>query len=263
MKRLVLKVLGIAALAATTGCATSVYRVSESVPAVSQMPASRNATRKPVAAVWANAADDKAAGVAKALQAAVEADLNARGFDIGTEDPADSEVAMTVACREKARLDEWRVDEGTAEVRVSEGATGKLLGVKSFTAAGQRTLDEAQSATSVGAGLSGQVLPWLAKTLVARKIPLAPSGLAVMMLTICPDDVMADPSEALAVQRRFMDVVAARPGVKSCRLDREVPASRSFVFRVEYEPQSFPGGLLNTIVLENPHLGEAELKIVR
>jgi hypothetical protein len=54
------------------------------------------------------------------------------------------------------------------------------------------------------------------------------------------------------------------PGIVSCVLDREEPASRSFVFRVEYDPGFFPGGLLNTIVLNRPRLGAGtKLEIVR
>lgn len=265
MKKLIVKAVGIVALAAATGC-VNVYRVSEAVSAqdaVMDADSFARRSRKPVAVVKANPTDVKSASLAAVLRTSVEADLSARGFDMVKKVPGDSVVALSVTRREKARLDEWRTDEGSVEVRVTETATGKLLGVKSFTAVGQRTLDDEKSVASVGAGLSPQITAWLAKTLIARKIPLAQAKRKVMMLTICPDDVMADPAEVLSVQRRFMDVVAARPGIISCRLAQEVPANRSFVFRVEYEPESFPGGLLNTIVLENPKLGDVRLKIVR
>ena len=260
MKRLVLTTLCVAALSATTGCATSVYRVSETQNAV--LPPQ---PRKPIVAVQATPSADEAKSLSEGLKLSLDNELTRKGFDVKSERKSDAIVDVSVTRREKSKLGEWYLYEGTGDVRVKTALDGRLVGSKSFTAVGQRVLDEKKAITSVGSGLSGQITEWLSKTLVAGKVPQLPptSTHAVALLTIAPEDVLEDPAEVLRVQRQFMDAVASRPGIVFCRLEQEIPASRSFVFRVEYEVESFPGGLLNTIVLENPSLGGARLTVAR
>ena len=114
--------------------------------------------------------------------------------------------------------------------------------------------------------MASQILPWLDKALPMRKValPPPPPAPAAALVTITPADRSESQESVLAVQRNFMDSIAAHPGVVDCRLIREVPAKRAYTFRVAYDPNAFPGGLLNTIVLDVPEPGEnVKLKIVR
>lgn len=269
MKTLMSMTICAAAAMLTAGCAT-VYRVSESHCAPEQgIAQTAPAMRQPIAAVSATPSDSSATRLAASLKASVENHLVTSGFKVTQGGEPDSTVVMEVSRREAARLDEWRTYEGTAEVRVGNAAeSGSLVASKTFTVLGQRALDETKAEQSLKEELARRISEWLSKVHVAKKIPLPPPPpvpqIATAIVTISPADPMASPSEALAVQRRFMDAVAAHPGILSCRLDKEIPASRAFEFRVEYEPQSFPDGLLNTLVLDRPCLGGGiELEIVR
>lgn len=269
MKKLMFALIGAAAAMAMSGCAT-VYRVSESAPAPAypQQGPGQPAMRNPSVTVKAVSVDKQANRLADSLRATVEGDLVARGFDVIAKLPADSEVALAVSRREASRLSDWRVYEGTASVRVTETASGRLLASESFKAQGTRALDEATAEAGVKNVLAQQVSRWLVKALPAKKVPLPPGppppDHMAATLTIAPEDLSRDPMEALSVQRRFMDYVATRPGIVSCVLAQEDPAHRGFTFNVVYKPGNFPGGLLNTIVLDGPRLGgNVKLEIAR
>ena len=255
MKTLQFAALSLAAAMMATGCST-VYRVSEVAPAggVSQKAESAVALRSPAASVKIKAKDAQAKIVAEGLKIEIENGLSARGFDVAAKTPADSSVSISLSCRRAAKLDEWRAYEGRMDARVTEAATGRLLGAKSFTVAGERALDESKALDSVKSGLYRQLSPWLSKVMVAKPLPLPP-GAAVAHIAITPADMSEDQSNVLAVQRSFMDAVQAHQGVISCRLAQAVPSQRKYVFFVQYDAAAFPGGLLNTLVLDNPRLG--------
>lgn len=266
MKKLLTNLLGIAAVAAFSGCAT-VYRVSESACAADTAPhAKLPTTRSPVVRVDVAASGDRAEGLAAAVKTAVEDSLASRGFGVGAKGRPDSVVALAISCRSKDKLADWRLYEGKADVRISESPSGKLLATKSFVATGERALDEEKAMKVVKDGLSGQVLPWLEKSLPMRRValPPPPAAPAVANVTIAPEDPSEDAASVLAVQRNFMDAIAAHPGVADCRLAGEDPLRRAYTFRVAYDPAQFPGGLLNTIVLDSPRLGDGvKLEIAR
>jgi len=266
MKHMLIKAVGLVAVTAMSGCAT-VYRVSESAPEPPPAPASGStAMRNPAVSVKVVSADGSAKNLASTVRSATEGMLASRGFDVVSKRPADSIVSIAVSRRESARLSDWRVYEGTADARISEAASGRLVASSEFKATGERALDESKAEASLKDRLVQQIAAWLSTTLPCRKVPLppgaAPHGRA--MLTIMPKDQSGKPLDALRVQRRFMDAVAAHPGVVSCVLVGEDPPRCAFTFSVVYEPQAFPGGLLNTIVLDRPDLGgNVELEIAR
>ena len=268
MRRILYTTLRIAALSAIAGCA-SVYRVSETpVPNdIPQPPPAAHAKRKPVAVVKASAADAKANGLAATMKASAERDLASRGFDVTSRAKPDSILSLAVSRRVAADLAEWRVCEGKVDARVTDAATGTIVADTSISAKGERGLGVAKAEENLARALQGPLSGWLAKAMPARKIPVqeVPQPVrSVMMVTLSPADSAADPGEVLAVQRRFMDAVGTHPGILSCRLAQEIPAQRAFVFRVEYLPEQFPGGLLNTLVLGCPRLGDnVKLVIVR
>ena len=266
MRKLLANAMGIVAVAAMSGCAT-VYRVSESSTGPTPAPApGSSAMRNPSVSVKVVSADGSAKNLASSVRSSTEGILVSRGFDVVSKRPADSIVSIVVSRRKSASLSDWRVYEGTADARISEAASGRLVSKNEFKATGDRSLDESKAEASLRERLVRQIDAWLSTALPNRKVPLppgaAPHGQA--MLTIMPGDPSANPLDALRVQRRFMESVAAHPGVVSCVLVGEDPHRRAFTFSVVYEPQSFPGGLLNTIVLDSPDLGgNVELDIAR
>lgn len=269
MKQLVFAALGMAFAAVMSGCAT-VYRVSETPAAIPQGPASAGPVmRNPTVAVKSDPADAKSKPMAAALRAAVERDLAARGFDVHAKPPTpvDSVLALSVSRREAARLADWRTYEGSVTARITEGGTGRLVAGESFKALGDRALDEKSAEASACGKLAPQLSRWLAKVLPAAKVPVPqppPPSRAVAMIRLAPADPCEDHMDALRVQRRFMDGFAAHPGVLSCSLAQEQSSRNEFMLRVEYDPNSFPGGLLNTVVLDNPRIaGDVKLEIVR
>ena len=266
MKHMLINAVGLVAVTAMSGCAT-VYRVSESSPEPSPVPAPGTpAMRNPSVSVKVVSADGSAKNLAASMCSSIEGILASRGFDVVSKRPADTIVSIAVSRRESARLSDWRVYEGMADSRINEAATGRLVARSEFKATGERSLDESSAEASLKERLVRQVDAWLSRALPRRKVPLppgaAPHGQA--MLTIMPEDLSGKPLDALRVQRRFMEAVAAHPGIVSCVLVGEDPHRRAFTFSVVYEPQAFPGGLLNTIVLDRPDIGgNVELEIAR
>ena len=268
MKHMLIKAVGLVAVTAMPGCAT-VYRVSESAPEPVPVPApGRPAVRNPAVSVKAKSADNFAHNLAASMQASVERDLAARGFDVNAKGKVDKNVSMSVSRHETARLSDWRLYEGVADVRIMDASSGKLLASNLFKATGERAVDERKAEATVDTKLSRQVSQWLGTALPAQKVQLPPGppppGHVTATIAIRPASLSEDPMDVLRVQRRFMDVVAGHPGVVSCTLAGESPAYREFAFRVVYEPNSFPLGLLNTIVLDMPYLGDGvKLEITR
>lgn len=267
MKKQVSALIGIAAALAISGCA-SVYHVSEApTPPTSEPVSPAPAMRRPVAIVKATAADAKARGLAATMKASVERNLASRGFDVGSRAKPDSILTLAVSRREAAGLAEWRVYEGRVDARVTDVASGAVAADTSVTAKGERGLGAAKAEENLARALEGALSAWLAKAMPARKVPvpIAPQPeRAVAMVTLSPADPGESPHDVRVVQRRFLNAVGTHPGVLSCRLAQEIPARRAFVFRVEYLPEQFPDGLLNTIVLDSPGLnGDERFEIVR
>lgn len=269
MRKILYTTLRIAALSAIAGCA-SVYHVTETPPGpgdVPPPPPEAPATRKPVAIVKATAADAKSGGLAAAMKASAERNLASRGYDVASKAKPDSVLALTVSRRETAELAEWRVFEGKVGARVTNGATGAIVADTAISAKGERGLGAAKAEENLARALDDQLARWLVKAMPARRVavPSTPQpARAAVMLTISPADPAEKPEDVLVVQRRFMEAVGTHPGILSCRLAQEIPTRRAFVFKVEYLPDQFPGGLLNTLVLDRPRLGSSvKLEIVR
>ena len=265
MKTMLINVMAAAAVTALSGCAT-VYRVSETSCPDPGVQYAAPATRNPVVRVDVMAGGEQSDDLAAAVRSEVENSLASRGFSVSTKSRPDSSVSVSLVCRSKDKLADWKLYEGKAEVRISETDSGKLVASKSFTAGGERAIDVEKAMKGVKEGLAHQMLPWLDKALPMRKVslPPPPPAPAAALVTITPADRSESQESVLAVQRNFMDSIAAHPGVVDCRLVREVPAECAYTFVVAYDPNAFPGGLLNTIVLDAPELGEnVKLVIVR
>ncbi len=267
MKNMMKNALVAAALGVLTGCAT-VYRVSEAPcpdnPAASQHAV--RAMRDPVVRVDVASVGGQAAPLADAVKAEIENRLATRGFTVAPKKRPDSVVAVSLSSWVKDRMADWKLYEGKADVRIDDPVAGKVVAAQSFTAAGARALDAEKAMAGVKDGLSRQMLPWLDKALPLRKIalPPPPPAPAAALVTIAAARRSENPSAVLAVQRNFMESIAGHPGVVDCRLVGETPSKRAYTFRVAYDPCAFPGGLLNTLVLDAPELGEnVELQIVR
>lgn len=117
-----------------------------------------------VVQVVATPKDASAGSLAAAVKAQVEADLAKRGLSVGTPAAADATVTFDVARREAAKLDVWRVYEGTAQARVNATAEqGRLVAAQDFAAKGERAPSEAEAEASAAKALVAKLNPWLAK----------------------------------------------------------------------------------------------------
>ena len=268
MKTLMTTAMRFAAVSALAGCA-SVYRVSESAPGPESVlpPApAKPIGRRPVVAVAAIPSDPMSKRLAAMLKSSAEGRLATHGFDVAPKRKPDFSATLTVSLHADASIDDWHVYEGAVGVSVMDAKAGRIVDNTMVKAKGARGLGTNAAEENIGQVLEPKISEWLLKTIPAKRIPVpvgtAPN-VAVMMLTLSPADRGEPQEDVLVVQRRFMDAVNANPGVISCRLAKEIPASRAFVFRVDYYPEDFPGGLLNTLVLDGPDLGGARLEIVR
>lgn len=258
----------VAVVSATmSGCAT-VYRVTEAQSSPIPSPVVEKATRNPAVTVSANAADEHSGSLATSLKSSIEGDFASRGFDVFAEGDVDSFVTLSVSRRETARLSDWRVYEGLVDGRVTDAVTGGLIAANQFKATGERALDDVKAEESVRDALSHDIRAWLANVLPSTKIALpigsTPPDQAETIIKLRPAKNSEDPADVLRVQRRFMDAVARHSGIASCVLVGEAPNLKEYSFKVVYQPASFPGGLLNTIVLDEPYLGDSvKLEIER
>ena len=260
MRTIIKPFLAIAAISMFAGCA-SVYRVSERAPSPSEAiepVVTPPETRKPVVKITSAGADEESGALAEQLKGSAVSDLVARGFEVGSANAPDYALALSASCNVAADLGDWRVYQGKVDANVTAETNGAILAATSIAGTGERALGAQAAIASLASQLNGELSQWLAKTMVAAPIelPIEPQvEHAQAMITILPADADEDQAKVLMVQRRFMDAVAAHTGIVSCRLVQEIPASQAFVFRVEYIPELFPGGLLNTLVLARPRLG--------
>lgn len=269
MTKLLLPVLGAFALGLTTGCQHPVYQIRHTPGELPPPPPPADQTsRLPRASVTASPADAGASALSASLKTSVEGSLAARGFEVVSKGKPDRVVSLSVSRVEAASLAEWRVYEGRVVTRVKDGATGALLAGTTLAAKGERGLGAAQAEANLATRLSAQVNEWLAKSLPAYRIalptppPPPPPDAAVALLTLAPASPGLTQEQVLSSRRDFLQAVSARTGILSCRLVREDPRLRAATFRVEYRTSLFPGGLLNTLVLERPLGPDVELEIV-
>ena len=161
---------------------------------------------------------------------------------------------------------EWRVYEGRIVLRATD-AEGRLLANVPLKAVGERSSNVQEAVDSLTAKIAPALRKAIADNLKAEKIPVPQAALpsnAVALLSLRPADGATEALKVLRAQRVFMDAVAKTEGVVACRLAEEKPEKKAYIFRVEYDPAAFPGGLLNTVVLSIPDLGDgAVLEIER
>ena len=97
--------------------------------------------------------------------------LLARGYRIGRNQEEGRrivDIEMEVAREEVARLDDWRLYEGTVRVEVASDG-GKVAGQKSFRARGERSLAEKEAEADAAKRLARQINEWLSTVLPPAK----------------------------------------------------------------------------------------------
>ena len=113
--------------------------------------------------------------LAQPLQLGLSNTLVRRKFLVGGAAEPDATVTLATTWREKERLADWAVWEGSATLNVAHDALGgALLGTKTFTALSGRVADEAAAKTQVATALGKDVDGWvgtvLKPTLSKRKV---------------------------------------------------------------------------------------------
>lgn len=251
IKHVALMLAAAVGTSALTGCHTY-YRIGEADP----MPSPAPLETKPVIKVTAIAGSKDAESLANHLKGYAQSHLSQKGLVMSDAD-ANIGVELSVARRETARLDDWRVYEGEVRARMKNlSVAAAILAERQFTATGKRGLDEASAEKDVRTGLESQLAGWLDKTVVDVKVPVEvpvsseeKRGLATLRVVFGPNGMDADYEDVLVAQNLFLETVQRYPGVASCVLVRQDSSRKEFEFAITYEPASYPDGLINTLIL--------------
>lgn len=254
MNKLMLVVFAAVGASVLTGC-TTYYRIEEVAPATAPVPV----VSAPSVQVRARAVNAEATPLANHLKGGAESHLTGKGMVVMSRGTANMIVDLDVSRRETARLEDWRVYEGSVRAKMkSTPAPEAVLAERQFTATGKRGIDEAAAELGVRRSLESQVNAWLDETVVKVKIPAVapaaapgkPVSVTRMRILFKPDEPGADADDALEAQGLFQRIVQGRAGIMSCVLVRQNPAANEFEFEIAYDPGSYPDGLINTLILE-------------
>ena len=125
-------------------------------------------TPPPVYTVTVMAASPAAANLASGIATDIRGTLVQRGYPVALAAPQDNvtpviDVNVAIDRRETAKLDVWRVYEGSAVARVID--MGALRGEKAFKATGKRADTEQDAEAGVRSLLSAELSAWLADVL--------------------------------------------------------------------------------------------------
>ena len=247
MKNSMMALMGAAGAAFLAGCTTPCV-VSQVGNETEVKAGSMSETSS--AKVTVKAADKKSNALASGLKMQLSSGLTGRGIRIAEKgQPSAYDVSVVVSKWEKARLADWRVYEGQADVQVSCLVRGGLVGAKTFNAVGERASNEKDADAGVLRGLSAQANAFLAKhvTALPPSAP-APTGMYEARLSLrLPGP--AREREDFEKAECFRESVSAMSGVSDCVLVRQDNALGLFEYQVTYMKSSFPEGLLNAVLM--------------
>jgi len=250
MKTQIGTMLVVAAMAALTGCATTVYRVSETtLPEDAVAPAAVTPGVSPatVTVTPGTGAQGLTAGIASSATSA----LAANGFVVGSSAAPVAAVAVTTSLRTKDKLENWEVLEAGASVRVT-ASDGRSLGETSCGAVSKRTYYRAAAEAELAGKLAADVSKWLRANIRPQKMQ-AVAYLKEKPLTVSRIRFVAfgdaDSDDTLRAQRAFMDWIRSRQGVVYAQIV-DPNNLTEFNFKVTYDATLFPNGLANTLVVD-------------
>jgi len=123
----------------------------------------------------------------------------------------------------------------------AEAADGRILNQETLVANAARALGKSAAEESLAAAFAAQTATWITRACAPQQLRLAAAEVAVKRPYLTSDH----PRFISAFVRK----VQAMKGVVNCRLAREDHDRGAFVFRVLYDQQAYPQGILNAVVL--------------
>lgn len=197
----------------------------------------------------------ESASLASDVASAARRNLANRGFRVVEDGDRDISVSLGVEQTERNRAGDFIIYEGRVCARAAIGAPGSAaLDETVIEAAGERKLGEAAATRALSKVLVPQVESWVEKTVTVGKT-------GVRVQTVSVEYRRVDRLDKPALIDGFVSAVKAEDGVRDCQLVSETWSPRWWgrgdciaVFRIVYDPGTFPNGPLNTISVKHPDL---------
>lgn len=178
--------------------------------------------------------------LARGVQEILEARLAEEGYFVSDAYP-DITVEIEASVQSFDQSGNYIVYDGTLAGTVTRAADNRLLAGDRLTARGIRALGEGQAMDNLLEAFVEPAGNWATSSLSSARAGLAVEDITVRRVWYSPDR----PEYATV----FTTQINQLDGIISCRLIAEDRNARSMVFRVAYFKDSFPGGLLNRLVL--------------
>ncbi len=236
---------GLAAVALLSGCSTTrtgTVEPGESVVRTPTIPdegvAGQSEIRHLNMKVVAQAADQDAKQVVERLRNTIQGRLTAEGYTI-----ADRLVDVSLYLEAEAKVFDksgnYYVFDGEVETEAKLVVAGKMLGTTTINARSERKLGRADALRALAEELEDEVVPWVQQTLSANQVGLRSSHVTVTGTKWTNNRSMSN------YANRFVRRVKKIRGVVDVRVVEQDFAAKRQVFRVTYQRDTFPSGLIN------------------
>lgn len=183
----------------------------------------------------------------------VEAELIEKGFLVKGGEPFVT-VDLKSAIDLFDKTGNYFVFEGVAEATITK-ADGQKLGSKEFVSKGQRQLEQERAERNVADAISEEVAKWVGETCTAKTMGVET---VIVSLRISDWATLLRSTESAAEKEilKFSEAVEKLDGVLSCRLVKSTESNRLLQFRIVYDSEKFPNGILTGTVTAKALPGE-------
>lgn len=241
-----LGVIGLASVALLSGCATThtgtVTPAPEATTPTPTMPnagvAGQSEIRHLNMKIVVQASDKDARQVVERLRNAVQGRLTAEGYTIADTLP-DVNLYLEAEAKVFDQSGNYYVFDGEVETEAKLVVAGKMLGTTTMNARSERKLGRAEALRALAEELEDQLMPWVQQTLSTKRVGLRASHVTVTGTRWTTAGSMSD------YANRFVPRVEKTSGVVDVRVIGQDYENKRLVFRVVYQRDSFPSGLIN------------------
>ncbi|MFZ4395835.1 MAG: hypothetical protein ACOYOU_09450 [Kiritimatiellia bacterium] len=183
--------------------------------------------------------DNDAKGIATRLTTTVNGQLAAAGYQLASATP---DVVLRLSVKRELLDQSGNYYRYVGRVTASaESADGRTLNQETMVTKSERALGPDASDDAMATALAAQTATWISRACAPQQLRLAAAEVSVKRPFLSGDH----PRFVTA----FVKKVQAMKGVTSCRLVREDQHSGAFLFRVLYDQQVYPQGILNAVLL--------------
>jgi len=250
MKKLLLPA-AIAAVAAT-GCVTRPIAAGPQTPPQMAVPApdpvfyvSEKSEVLKLALV-VNPANPESKTFAENVRQMAVTSLRAGKFNL-VEDNSD-DLGLDISARQtvfNSAADEYFTLDGDVSMRLTDSATHNLLADSTVRARTEPILGKERAAIALSDKIRPDFQTWLSANVTPDQIPLSAAQIQVYGI----DSWSSDESGFV---RDFLAAVRGMKGVLRCEAESVDPAAKSATFRVFYNRNAYPEGIIPAIVVRQP-----------